>query len=351
MNNGEEMATDIEIMSQNPDIKHFNKSVLVIGGAGYIGSHTAKQLKKNGFTPVVVDRDIKSKPWATQYGPAFEINLPRDIDLIDEIVKRFHIDSCIHFAAYTKVGESVEDPSKYYLNNVVMTLRLLDKLRKLNVDKFVFSSSAATYGIPVNGIAHPDDIPQPINPYGKTKMFVEEILKDYHKAYGLSSVSLRYFNAAGADADAEIGELREDETHIIPLAIEAAKKLQSFKLFGTDFDTPDGTCVRDYVHVTDLAEGHVLSLIKANTNNICERYNLGSGIGTSNLELLNTIQKYTGPMNIEKVEKRAGDPPTLVADIGKTSTELNWLPKHSSIDNIVKTAVKWYNKIHEKELN
>ena len=345
------MATDTETMSQNPNISSIHKAVLVVGGAGYIGSHTAKQLKKNGFTPVVVDRDIKSKPWATQYGPAFEINLPRDIDLLDELVKRFNIDSCIHFAAYTKVGESVADPSKYYLNNVVMTLRLLDKLRLLGVNKFVFSSSAATYGIPKNGIANIDAIPQPINPYGKTKYFVEEILKDYHTAYDLSSVSLRYFNAAGADAEAEIGELREDETHIVPLAIEAAKQNKEFKLFGTDFDTPDGTCVRDYVHVTDLAQGHVLSLIKASDNTICERYNLGSGIGISNLELLDTIQKYAGDMNIIKMDRRAGDPPTLVADIGRTLAELNWKPEHSTIDKIVQTAVQWYNKIHPEKIN
>jgi UDP-glucose-4-epimerase GalE len=351
VNNGGEMATDTETMSQSQNISSIHKSVLIVGGAGYIGSHTAKQLKKNGFTPVVVDRDIRSKPWATQYGPAFEINLPRDVDLLDELIKRFNIDSCIHFAAYTKVGESVADPSKYYLNNVVMTLRLIDKLRSLGVNKFVFSSSAATYGIPENGVANIDAIPQPINPYGKTKYFVEEILKDYYTAYGLSSVSLRYFNAAGADAEAEIGELREDETHIVPLAIEAAKQNKEFKLFGTDFDTPDGTCVRDYVHVTDLAQGHVLSLIKASDNTICERYNLGSGIGVSNLELLHTIQKYAGDMNIIKMDRRAGDPPTLVADIDRTLAELNWKPEHSAIDNIVRTAVQWYNKMHPEKIN
>ena len=345
------MATDTETMSQDLNIKGMQKSVLVVGGAGYIGSHTCKQLVKNGFTPVVVDRDIKSKPWATQYGPAFEVTLPQHIDLLDEIVKRHHIDSCIHFAAYTKVGESVEQPSKYYLNNVVMTLRLLDKLRHLGINKFVFSSSAATYGVPKDGIANVDDIPQPINPYGKSKLFVEEILKDYHKAYDLSSVSLRYFNAAGADAESEIGELREDETHIIPLAIEAAKKGTAFKLFGKDFATSDGTCVRDYVHVTDLAEAHVQSLIKCSADSVCERYNLGSGIGISNLELLETIQKYAGPMNIVEQPRRAGDPPTLIADVDKTLRELNWKPQHSAIDNIVKTAVKWYNKMHEKELN
>lgn len=345
------MEIDTEIMPRNLNIKGMQKSVLVVGGAGYIGSHTCKELSKNGFTPVVVDRDIKSKPWATQYGPAFEVTLPQHIDLLDDIIKRFNIDSCIHFAAYTKVGESVEDPSKYYLNNVVMTLRLLDKLKSLNVNKFVFSSSAATYGVPKDGVANVDDIAQPINPYGKSKLFVEEILKDYHTAYNFSSVSLRYFNAAGADADAEIGELRDDETHIIPLAIEAAKKGTAFKLFGKDFETSDGTCVRDYVHVTDLADAHVKSMIKASADSICKAYNLGSGIGISNLELLQTIQRYAGSMNIVEQPRRPGDPPTLIADIDKTLRELDWKPQHSTIDNIVKTAVKWYNKMHEKELN
>ena len=180
---------------------------------------------------------------------------------------------------------------------------------------------------------------------------IEQILQDYHTAYGFNSVSLRYFNAAGADADAEIGELREDESHIIPLAIEAGKRVKEFRLFGTDFDTPDGTCVRDYVHVTDLARGHVLALQKAHREKICASYNLGSGTPTSNRELLNTIQRFTGAMNIREEPRRAGDPPVLVADVSRTTTELNWRPEHSSIDNIVRTAVQWYNKINQKEIN
>lgn len=338
-------------MSQKTNINPIQKTVLVVGGAGYIGSHTCKQLKKNGFTPIVVDKDISSKPWATQFGPAFEIDLPKGIDLLDEVIKRFEIDSCIHFAAYTKVGESVENPSKYYLNNMVMTMRLLDKLLSHNVKKFVFSSSAAAYGIPKNGVANIDDIPLPINPYGKTKLFVEEILKDYYVAYGLSSVSLRYFNAAGADAESDIGELRNDESHIIPLAIEAAKQNKGFNLFGTDFETEDGTCVRDYVHVTDLADGHVKSLLRVHNSTVCDRFNLGSGVGTSNRMLLKTIERFAGPLTVTEMPRRAGDPPVLIADIDKTINELEWMPKHSTVDNVVKTAVKWYNKIHEKEIN
>jgi len=339
-------------MRPKPSTKGISKSVLVVGGAGYIGSHTAKELTKNGFTPVVVDRDIKTKPWATQFGPAFECHLPRDTDFLQEIINRYNIDSCIHFAAHTQVGESVRDPSKYYKNNVIMTVQLLDKLRDLGINKVVFSSSAAVYGIPANGVARDDDINlHPINPYGRSKLMIENVLKDYHVAYGLSSVSLRYFNAAGADADSEIGELREDETHIIPLAIDAAHRDREFKLFGTDFDTADGTCVRDYVHVTDLAVAHVLALQRASGDVICETYNLGSGISTSNRQLLETIKKYVGHIKIMEMPRRAGDPPVLVADNTRANTELGWRPSHSSIDNIVATAVKWYNKINQKEFN
>jgi len=346
------MENITETGSQNLNIKGTNKSVLVVGGAGYIGSHTAKELKKNGYTPVVVDRDITSKPWATQYGPAYELNLPQNIETIDEIVKRHNIDSCIHFAAHTKVGESVADPSKYYINNVLMTFRLIEKLKSLDVNTFVFSSSAAVYGVPENGTAYDtQEKLLPINPYGRSKLMIEHILQDYHRAYGFASVSLRYFNAAGADAEAEIGELREDESHIIPLAIEAGKNVKEFRLFGTDFDTPDGTCVRDYVHVTDLAHGHVLALQKAHKEKICASYNLGSGIPTSNRELLNTVQKFTGAMKIKEENRRPGDPPVLVADISRTTKELNWKPTQSSIDNIVGTAVKWYNKINQKKIN
>jgi nucleoside-diphosphate-sugar epimerase len=328
------------------------KSVLVVGGAGYVGSHTAKQLTMNGFTPVVLDRDIKTKPWATQYGPAFECNLPRDIDFLKEIVNRYNIDSCIHFAACTRISESVKDPSKYYKNNVVMTIQLLDKLREVGVNKFVFSSSAAVYGAIEDGMAKDDELNlQPINPYGMSKLMVENILKDYYVAYGLSSISLRYFNAAGADADSEVGELRQDEFHIIPLAIEAAFHSKEFQLFGTDFDTPDGTCVRDYVHVTDLAVAHVLALQKVSGDVVCGRYNLGSGIGISNQQLLDTIKKYLGEFKIVKTSKRAGDPPVLIANNDRAKKELGWKLEHSTIDNIVCTAVKWYNNINKKDLN
>ena len=334
-----------------PSIKGSSKAVLVIGGAGYVGTHTAKELIRNGYTPVIIDKDIKNKPWSDKFGPSFEINLPRDIDHLDAIVKRYNIDSCMHFAAYTEVGESVENPSKYYVNNLIMTLRLLDKLIKLNVNKFVFSSSAAVYGIPNNGIAvDTEENLHPINPYGQTKLMVEKVLRDYFKAYNLRSISLRYFNAAGADAEGEIGEMREKESHIIPLAIDACKHGTQFSLFGDDYDTKDGTCVRDYVHVTDLAQGHISALQKITSEHMCDSYNLGAGISTSNLEIIKFIEKYAGPVNLKIAERRPGDPATLVADITKAQKELKWDPTNSSVDNIVKTAVQWYNKIHKTEI-
>jgi len=346
------MENTTELVRPKANIKGMNKAILVVGGAGYIGSHTAKQLVKNGFTPVVIDRDIKSKPWATQYGPTFECNLPRDMDFLAELIKRYNIDSCIHFAAYTKVGESVTDPSKYYKNNVVMTLHLIDKLRELGVNKFIFSSSAAVYGIPKEGVARDTgESLSPINPYGMSKLMIENILRDYFVAYNTSSISLRYFNAAGADADEELGQSQEGASHIIPLAIQAAYQNSEFQLFGTDFNTSDGTCIRDYIHVTDLADAHVLALKKISEMQICERYNLGTGQGTSNREILNTVKKYVGSMKIKETDRRPGDPDVLIADATRAKSELNWEPKHSSIDNIVRTAVKWYNKINKKELN
>lgn len=324
-----------------------SKSILVVGGAGYIGSHTAKQLVKHGFTPVVVDSTVNDRPKMCKFGPSYQLSLPRDIDLLDDIVQRHQIDTCIHFAACTSVGESVSNPTKYYLNNVVMTLRLLEKLRSLNVNKMVFSSSAAVYGDVTTGVADTATPLQPINPYGKTKLIVEELLKDYYTAYEFSSISLRYFNAAGADPECEIGEVREKETHIVPLAITAALEGKQFKLFGNDFATKDGTCVRDYVHVTDLAEAHIAAVKLLQENLVCKQLNVGSGVGTSNLDLIHAIERAVGEFDVLVEERRNGDPAMLVSDIEYTKEILNWQPEQSSVDNIVQTAVQW----HRKQLN
>jgi len=335
---------------QKPSINGLSKAVLVTGGAGYVGSHTCKFLAKNGFTPVVIDRDLKTKFKPAEFGPIFDINLPQEIERLDEIIKRFNITSCIHFAGSASVAESVKDPSQYYKNNVISTLVLLDKLIECGVKTFVYSSSAATYGDPGFRKCRESDVPNPISAYGSSKLMMEMICKDYLRAYNLSSVGLRYFNAAGADSEAEVGELREKETHIIPLAIDAVRQGRTFKMFGDKYDTPDGSCVRDYVHVMDLADAHVKALNYASKNQVAEVFNLGSGAPASNKELLDTVQKHAGEMKIEIHENRPGDPAYLVADIDKVKKILGWEPTQSSIDNVVATAVQWYNKTHKKEI-
>ena len=335
---------------QKTNINPISKAVLVTGGAGYVGSHTCKFLAKNGFTPIVIDRDLRTKFKPVEFGPSFDINLPQEIERLDEIITRFNITSCIHFAGSASVAESVKNPSEYYKNNVIATVALLDKLIECGVKTFVYSSSAATYGDPGMKLCKESDWPKPISAYGGSKLMMEMICKDYLRAYGLSSIGLRYFNAAGADPEAEVGELRDKETHIIPLAIDAARQGNTFKIFGDKYPTDDGTCVRDYVHVMDLADAHIKALNYASQNPVAEVFNLGSGAPASNKELIQTVQKYTGEMKIEMHENRAGDPAYLVADITKVKEILDWEPTQSSIDNVVATAVKWYNKTHKKEI-
>ena len=333
---------------QNPSIKGISRSVLVTGGAGYVGSHTCKFLAKNGYVPIVIDRNLKDKP--VEFGPSFEIDLPTNIQALDEIIKRYNVESCIHFAGSASVAESVENPSLYYRNNVIGTIALLDKLLEHDIKTFVYSSSAATYGDPGMKMCKEDDVPRPISAYGASKLMMEMICRDYMTAYGLSSVGLRYFNAAGADPEAEIGELRDKETHIIPLAINAARQGKTFKMFGDKYATDDGTCVRDYVHVMDLADAHVKALNYASNNLVSEVFNLGSGEPASNKQLLDEVQKHTGKMNIEVYGNRPGEPAYLVADITKAKKKLKWEPTQSSINNVVGTAVKWYNKVHKKDI-
>ncbi len=333
---------------QKTNINPLGKAVLVTGGAGYVGSHTCKLLAKNGFVPVTVDRHFREG--LVSYGPNFNLNLPQEINRLDEIISRYNITSCIHFAGSTSVPESVADPSGYYKNNLIGTISLLDKLIECGVTTFVYSSSAATYGDPGLNKCKESDVCRPINSYGATKLMMEQVCRDYKTAYGLSSVGLRYFNAAGADPECEIGELRDKETHIIPLAINAARQGKTFKIFGEKYNTPDGTCVRDYVHVMDLADAHIKALNYATLNQVAEVFNLGSGAPASNKELVETVQKYTGKMNIEMHDNRPGDPAYLVADITKVKQILDWQPTQSSIDNVVSTAVQWYNKVHKKEI-
>ncbi len=325
-----------------------SKAVLVTGGAGYVGSHTCKLLAKNGYIPVTVDRHFREG--LKSFGPNYNLNLPQEMDRIDEIVNRYNITSCIHFAGSTSVPESVENPSLYYKNNLITTVSLLDKLIECDVKTFVYSSSAATYGDPGMQLAMESDVANPISAYGGSKLMIEMVCKDYLRAYGLSSVGLRYFNAAGADPEGEVGELREKETHIIPLAIAAAKQGKTFKIFGDKYPTDDGTCVRDYVHVMDLADAHIKALNHASDNSVAEVFNLGSGEPSSNKQLIEAVQKHAGEMNIEMHDNRPGDPAYLVADTSKVKEILEWEPTQSSLDNVVATAVQWYNKTHKKEI-
>ena len=342
------MAPTTEHQSQKTNIKGVNKAVLVTGGAGYVGSHTCKLLAKNGYVPVVVDRHYNKD--LVSYGPNYNLQLPQEMDRLDEIVKRYNITSCIHFAGSTSVPESVSNPSLYYKNNLILTLSLLDKLVSLDIKTFVYSSSAAVYGDPGMNKCKESDITKPISSYGASKLMIEQVCRDYNVAYGLSSIGLRYFNAAGADPDGEVGELRNKETHIIPLAIKASRQNKTFTMFGDQYNTEDGTCVRDYVHGMDLADAHLKSINYASENNVAEVFNLGSGAPASNKELLDTVQKYTGKMDIKIESNRPGDPAYLVADINKVKQILDWQPTQSSIDNVVETAVKWYNKTHKKEM-
>ena len=333
---------------QNLSIKGSSKAVLVTGGAGYVGSHTCKLLAKNGYTPITVDRQYREN--LKSYGPTHNLQLTQEMDRLDEIIKRYNITSCIHFADITSVPARVATPSLYYKNNFIVTVSLLDKLIECGVKTFVYSSSAATYGDPGFRKCRESDVANPISAYGGSKLMMEMLCRDYLKAYGLSSVGLRYFNAAGADPEGDVGELREKETHIVPLAIDAARQGKTFKIFGDKYNTPDGTCVRDYVHVMDLADAHIKALNYASEKEVSEVYNLGSGAPASNRELLNTVQKHAGEMKIEIHDNRPGDPAYLVADIEKAKKELGWEPTQSSIDNVVATAVQWYNKTHKKEI-
>lgn len=316
--------------------------ILITGGAGYIGSHCVLDFMRSGYDCVVLDNLSEGHEEALQAKNFCKVDLS-NIDQIREVFKKYPIEAVIHFAAFAYVGESVENPEKYYYNNVVNTLNLLKVMLENNVKKIVFSSTCATYGnpeyLPLNE-NHPQN---PINPYGSTKLMIERILQDYDRAYGLKYIALRYFNASGADNEANIGESHRIETHLIPLVLQTALgKRDCIKVFGDDYDTPDGTCIRDYIHVNDLSSAHRLAYERLAEGAGSNLYNLGIGKGYSVKEIIEKSEKIT-EKTINKIisERREGDPPILVADNKKAKEELGWNPEFVEIEDIIKTAWNW----------
>lgn len=320
-------------------------SVLVCGGAGYIGSHTVSELLDRGEDVVVADNLQKGHKEAVLGGKLMIGDL-RDSDFLDRVFSENKIDSVIQFAADSLVGESVEDPLKYYNNNVVSTLSLLSKMKQYGVDKIVFSSTAATYGEPQNIPIMETDPTIPTNPYGQTKLAVEKALKWCYEAYDIKYTALRYFNAAGAHISGRIGEDHSPETHLIPIILQAALgQRDSITIFGDDYNTEDGTCVRDYIHVTDLADAHILALDKMRADGKSNIYNLGNGNGFSVKEVVDITRKVTGvDIKAELGERRPGDPAILVASSEKAKKELNWKPKYNDLGTIIETAWKWHKE-------
>jgi UDP-glucose-4-epimerase GalE len=320
--------------------------VLVTGGAGYIGSHTAKLLATSGHVPIVFDDLSQGHDWAVKWGPIERGSLS-DQERLREVLARHPVDAVIHFAANALVGESMSNPTKYFRNNTVGTLNLLDAMHAAGVDRIVFSSTCATYGNPVR-VPIDEGHPQvPVNPYGESKLMVEKILRWYGECYGLRWMALRYFNAAGADPDGEIGEDHDPESHLIPLVIGAAMGTRPpVKIFGTDYDTPDGTCVRDYIHVEDLAAAHLRALDYLRGGGASATLNCGYGRGFSVREVLGEVERVAGKrLQVTESGRRAGDPPQLVAAARRIRDTLGWKPEHEDLPGIVATALAWERRL------
>ena len=319
-------------------------TILVTGGAGYIGSHVVKELHRQGHQPIIYDNLQTGHQKAVKDDLFIEGDLS-DQERLRETFHSYHIEAVMHFAADCLVGESVKNPLKYFNNNVRNSLQLLEILEENKIRKFVFSSSAAVYGEPKK-IPIPEEHPCiPTNPYGETKWIFEKVLQNFQNLGKLNYISLRYFNAAGADPEGELGEDHSPETHLIPLVLKAALNGDFVPIYGTDYETPDGTCIRDYIHVTDLAQAHILAFNKLEQGGMSGIYNLGNGNGYSVREVIETAKKVTGK-NIAAVEssRRPGDPARLVASSEKIRKDLGWVPKFPDLETIIKTAWKWHQK-------
>ncbi|MBW4608804.1 MAG: UDP-glucose 4-epimerase GalE [Hassallia sp. WJT32-NPBG1] len=325
--------------------------ILVTGGAGYIGSHTVLALLQAGYEVIILDnlvyghRDLVEKVLQVELIEGDTGDRP----LLDNLFSTRNIAAVMHFSAYAYVGESVTDPAKYYRNNVVGTLTLLEAMLAASIKKFVFSSTCATYGVP-EIVPIPEDHPQnPINPYGATKLMVERILSDFHTAYDFKSVRFRYFNAAGADPNGRLGEDHNPETHLIPLVLQTALGKREFiSIFGTDYPTPDGSCIRDYIHVNDLADAHVLGLKYLLDGGDSEVFNLGNGNGFSVREVIETAKLVTGrEIPIKECDRRPGDPPSLIGSGEKARKILNWQPQYSSLKDILVHSWQWHQQRHK----
>jgi UDP-arabinose 4-epimerase len=322
-------------------------NVLVTGGAGYIGSHTAKALHRAGHRPIVFDSLEYGHEWAVQWGPLEKGNLA-DRDRLREVIGRHAIDAVVHFAAYIQVGESVKAPAKYYRNNFLNTLNLLETMVETGVGDIIFSSTAATYGMPEQSPIPETEKQLPINAYGDSKLFVEKALRAFAAAHGLRWMVFRYFNAAGADPEGQIGEDHDPETHLIPLIIKAALgERPNIQIFGTDYATKDGTCVRDYIHVLDLAEAHVMGMDYLRRGGPPEALNLGTGQGYTVREVIEVVERVSG-RRVPVVEgpRREGDAETLVADPRRAGQVLGWKARHSSLEEIVRNAWAWHSVHH-----
>jgi UDP-glucose-4-epimerase GalE len=319
--------------------------ILVAGGAGYIGSHTVKALAREGFEPLVFD-DFSSGRRAFVRGRETVVGDLMNLGEIRDAFRSFPVEAVLHFASLIQVGESYRDPGKYYRRNLTTAVNLLDACRDAGVGVFIFSSSAAVYGRPVKTPIPEDHPTEPISPYGTTKLVIEKILADYGRAYGMRSISLRYFNAAGADPDGELGEMHEPETHLVPnVLLSLLGRPRGLEVFGTDFSTPDGTAVRDYIHVADLADAHVLALRALLGGAGSEVMNLGTSRGYSVLEVIRKAEEVTGrKADWKAAPRRAGDPAVLLASRDRAERVLGWRPRLSDLETILRTAWDWHRR-------